>query len=105
MLVIDHEERAYSHVCVECETAHLVTASRTFRGIAGRVFDAICLTAMFLLLVLFFFWSVAGLGLIFLGYLLYRKRKMCPACKSFSLIPIDSPRGLKIMEKNGWKAL
>ena len=110
MLIRELEERDYSHVCENCESAYLFRRSTSLKELTSRIFDAAGYTFAFILFSMLLlsgglFSGVAIVGLLFLAYLLFWKRKECPVCKTGKLIPVSTPKGMKIMKKHGWKTL
>jgi hypothetical protein len=110
MLISELEEQQVSHVCSTCETPFLFQRSGSFRKSAGKLFDAAGYTFATLILLLLLISggllsALAIPGLLLLAWLLFWKRKRCPVCNNGQLIPVNTPRGITIMKKHGWKPL
>lgn len=97
---MDTEIKA-SHVCTECETPQDNTAY--FFGYKIPSFIIIILMVVVLIPLLFVSLAFGPLGMVLLMVYLWSVGKKCRACGRFKLIPVQSPRAMQIMQKNGWE--
>ena len=87
---------SFSHVCTECRTPVDVQGTRASFLVVG-VSKAVIAT----LLIAMLGWPGIALTIVWLIMEGVRFRK-CSVCGGNSLIPVETPRGIRIMEDEGW---
>jgi hypothetical protein len=88
---------SFTHVCKQCHTPALMPVRR-LRFVLLSIAKATLATAMVLLL------GWIGIALTVAWIIIEgMKFRRCRHCGSYSLIPVTTPVGFKIMEDEGWR--
>lgn len=89
-------EQRFTHVCGQCHSPI------NKQGRRWRTMTVACAKAALATLVVLTM-NLIGIFLVILWLVFDRApHRSCPVCGHRALIPVDSPRGLKIMQDKGW---
>ncbi|WP_218312187.1 hypothetical protein [Alteromonas antoniana] len=88
-----------THVCQECESIHNQTVRN--KALLPLLLSSVAFL-IFALLLLYVSAFVGGAGVLLAVFYFWSRNKKCPECGRYGLIPVATPKGMKIMKKNGW---